>query len=348
MAGLESKPAFKARALEIGMETQFFDDLAAAHVDTFGKMAFVCAANPTSGDDKPLKAATNSLINRNPDEAEILILRRLWFESHTIALADMKARVERTGAEAPRQMPLPERMERLNRQKAALQGIIIDAALEPSHGLVDKFQSMIEEGCMIYMPPDTCPSREAELAKEKSDHAINFDSQGNLKLTRKAVELSCDTGGELKLKAAFTRRSLAIDQTGVASYSVLEKWHLILFSALQRTPPAGHRFVSVQQLLAADKEYWTRVCQESRNRLQIVVGAQPPLDQYLERFALSPDVIFCLNPLPLQQRSSPYDSGEGKQKGQKGEQEGKGDKGKGKGKSVGQPSSKLSVQATQW
>ena len=53
-------------------------------------------------------------------------LRMLWFESHAIAISDMKARVERTSSDTPRQMPLAERMSRLKRQKEELKGLQID------------------------------------------------------------------------------------------------------------------------------------------------------------------------------------------------------------------------------
>ena len=55
MAGLESWPAFQARALEIQMTSEFLDALKLVGIDSFGKLAFICAANPASGDDTPLR-----------------------------------------------------------------------------------------------------------------------------------------------------------------------------------------------------------------------------------------------------------------------------------------------------
>ena len=76
---------------------------------------------------------------------------------------------------------------------------------------------MLEENCLHYLPPDKCVSREQEASKEKPEPAVSFDSSGNIKIGRKAQELSCDVGGELKLRKALTRRSLAINQAGLAS-----------------------------------------------------------------------------------------------------------------------------------
>ena len=123
-------------------------ELKNAGISSFGKTAFICAANPTSGDDTALFDAVEALIGRKPDATEMMPLRRLWYESHAIAISDMKSRLERTAGDAPRQMPSAERMQRLKRQKEALTGLLIDQTLEPAHAVVDKVQSMLEDKCL--------------------------------------------------------------------------------------------------------------------------------------------------------------------------------------------------------
>ena len=298
MAGLESWPAFEARALEIQMTSGFLNALKVVGIDSFGKLAFICAANFASGDDTPLRNAVEALLGAAVDESQMIPLRRLWFESHAIAISDMKARLERTSTDTPRQMPLAERMNRLKRQKEELKGLQIDAALEPSHSLVDKAQAMVEENCIHYLSPEKCVSRELEASKDRQERAISFDANGNIKVTRKALDLKCDTSGELKLRQALTRRSLALNQTGLASFNVLEELNNHLFSTILREPPAGYHFVTIQQMLAADKFYWTRVSQETRGLLQIVAGADPPLDQRLKDFMFAPEVASLMTFLP--------------------------------------------------
>lgn len=299
MAGMESWAAFSARALEIDIGTGLLDELKNAGISSFGKMAFICAANPNSGDDTPLVEAVEALIGRRPDANDMLPLRRLWYESHAIAISDMKSRLERTAGDAPRQMPLAERMQRLKRQKETLTGLQIDQTLEPAHAVVDKVQSMLEENCLHYLPPDKCVSREQEASKEKPEPAVSFDSSGNIKIGRKAQELSCDVGGELKLRRALTRRSLAINQAGLASFDKLEEWNNHLFNTLMRDPPHGYKYVATQQILTADKEYWTRIAQETRGALQITAGADPPLNEPLTRFMHAPEISCLMTPLPV-------------------------------------------------
>ena len=95
MAGLESKPSFRERAIEIGGTEAFIDSLVDCGIDCFGKLAFICSANPHSGDDTPLREAITGLLPAQPSVTEMMVLRRLWFEANAYALADLKAKTDR-------------------------------------------------------------------------------------------------------------------------------------------------------------------------------------------------------------------------------------------------------------
>jgi hypothetical protein len=45
----------------------------------------------------------------DPPEERMPIVRRLFFESYTLAAADLRARVDRRDEDAPRKLALPER-----------------------------------------------------------------------------------------------------------------------------------------------------------------------------------------------------------------------------------------------
>ena len=169
-------------------------------------------------------------------------------------------------------------MLRLKRQRDELKGVIIDSQTEPAHGLIDKIQSMVEDNSLSFIAPEKCMSREQEILKDKTDPVLAFNSDGNLKLSRRNVDLHCDVSGETKLRNALTRRALAFDQVGILSFTTMELWHNMMFRALQKTPPAGYKFVSIQQVLSADKELFTIVAQNSRGELKIVAGSAAPLD----------------------------------------------------------------------
>eukprot|EP00435_Cladocopium_sp_Y103_P029846 s357_g7.t1 len=157
---------------------------------------------------------------------------------------------------------------------------------------------MIEDGVVVYIPPEKCLSRHDEIQNQKTEQQVSFDSQGNLKITKRAADLSCDTSGELRLRQALTRKALACDQAGLCTFKKLEEWHNQMMNATTRVPPSGHKYVSMQQVLNADRELWSLMSQESRGSLKVAAGGDPPLDKHIEKFKDSPQILCFMAPLP--------------------------------------------------
>ncbi|CAE7710283.1 F25B4.6 [Symbiodinium sp. CCMP2592] len=330
---LESEAEFLARAREIGMDDGFVKSLQAAGIKTFGKLAYICAVSPQSGDDTPLIQAVQKLLSRDLTPGELPDLRRLWFEANTFALSDLKSRVERSSLDPPRELPLAERLTRLQNQKARLSGIVFTERVEPAHSLIDKIQSMVDSGTLTYLPPHKCPSRALEISSDKPSQQVTLDAQGGLKISKKHSDLECDVRGELRLREAFTRRALAFDQIGLMSFAAQEAWHTYLFDSVTRDPPPGHKFTSIAQALNADRELWQILAQESRGSIKVIGGVKPPLDVFIERLQTHTRVNVCLANLPQATGGGKGDKGDrgGKADG-KGDREGKGRGGRGKGR----------------
>ena len=106
--------------------------------------------------------------------------------------------------------------------------------------------------------------------------------QGNVKVTKAENQLNCDVTGELRLRQCLTRKALAFDQIKLCSFDVMETWHNAVVQALMRKPPAGHKYVTIQQIMAADRELWSLLSQSTRGKLKVMVGQPPPLDVELE------------------------------------------------------------------
>ena len=300
------------------------------------------SCKPNSGDDKPLFDAVKDLIGKDVPAKETMTLRRLWFEAHSHALVDLEARASRTGDASPRELPLAERMTRLKRQRADLKGIDLDVRAEPGHCLVDRVQAMLDSAQIVYLPPEKCVSRQDEINGDKSEQKLTFSADGSIKVTKQATQLRCETSGELKLRQCYLRRALAFDQVGLAGFTVQESWHNRMFQALLDPPPAGYRYTTIQQIIAADQKYWQVVSQESRGALVIGVGTAPPLDVHLKAAATNPFVLACLTPLP-KPVENPGRSPKGKGKEGK---EGKGSKGAGRGKGKGKDASNTPQNAS--
>ena len=186
MVSLESKPAWEARAKAIGVPEGFIAEPQQAGLDTFGQWAFCCAGDPSNTDDTPVKEAVKQMIGRDVTPQEMVLCRRLYFESRTYAISDMNARIDRRADDRPRAMPLAERMARIEKQKAALVGVTWTAELEPAHKLVDKIVSMQEDGSLVFIPPQKCISRIQEIQQEKHEVALTFDSTGAIKMGKRA------------------------------------------------------------------------------------------------------------------------------------------------------------------
>ncbi|CAE7272894.1 unnamed protein product, partial [Symbiodinium sp. CCMP2592] len=332
MAGLESVPAFTDRAKQIGISEDLLKKLLAKSLDTFGKLAFVCSSKPSSGDDAPLFEALKTLIGSEVPVEQHMVIRRLWYESHAHALVDLESRASRTSDTSPRELPLAERLTRLKRQRGELKGLEMDIHTEPGHGLVDRVQAMLDSAQVLHIAPEKCISRHDEILGEKTEQKISLGADGNIKVTKQASSLRCETTGELKLRRCFLRRALAFDQVGLASFTALESWHNRMFQALLDVPPAGYRYTTVQQLLAADQKLWQVVAQESRGDIVVGVGAPAPLDKHIAAAATNQFVVSCLThlPKPLEAPAPTWlPNKPGKGLGKKGD---KGNKGGGKGK----------------
>ena len=288
---MESKATFKVRALEAALVTE----LITKGVDRFSRLAYVCPANPTSGDDTKLKRALEDLVGHELQPVAAIGMRQLWFESYTLAMTELEDRVK-TPTDIPKSIPLAELMARIERQRAKLVGLIYDQHTEPAHCLTDKAHSMLEDGVISYIPPGKCPCRHDEIQGNKSEQSVAFDTQGNLKIQKKATELACDVTGEIRLRQAFTRKSLAMDQAGLCSFDCLEMWHNQLFQASMKQPPAGHKYVTIQQGLNADKEMWSVLSRDTRGALRVAAGADPPLDEHVKKRRSSPQILCFMTP----------------------------------------------------
>ena len=71
-----------------------------------------------------------------------------------------------------------------------------------------------------------------------------------------------------------------------------------MMNATMRVPPSGHKYVTMQQVLSADRELWSMMSQESRGNLKVSAGAEPPLDKLIVKLRESPQVLCFMTPLP--------------------------------------------------
>lgn len=304
MAGsvLDSKAVFLARCRSAGIPDDDIKALAVVNVDTMAKMGFVCSCQPGVGDDAPFVSFLVRALGRADDTAftdgELASFRRLWWECNTVAISDVRARVERTEDSQPRKLPVPERAERLRTQQARLVGVVISGVLEPSHSLLDFCNQMRDDEVLRYVNPNRCSTRAAELLGVKKENFMAPNSQGALMAVSVETPTMADLNGEYRVRLALQRRSLALDQVNLISYSFGESYHNFLFALMSKVVPPTHRRIGLDQILLADEQIWAAMTEHCREGISMRSDSTKPMEVAMTLARSDPIILSYLQPLP--------------------------------------------------
>ena len=297
---VDSEASFVSRAAAIGIDEELVQKLLAAGINSSAKLAFSCNYNPQATDEQPLiDMVTNANGGTAVTLGQMACVRRLFFEAHTMVLADLKSQVEKTDDQGPRKVPAPERAARYEAQQKRLPGLDLSGELEPAHALIDAVMQQAEDQQLKYLPPHKCPKRESELQAVKSDTPVMIDtSAGKFLVGKQVKEVPCDTTTELKTLWAFQRRGLAYDQADLIRWATHDSWLKELFSHLTRPAPPGFNAPTLNQLIRADRELFTKMAELTRTGITARPDGTLPLDKAMKDLMFSAVVQFHLLPLP--------------------------------------------------
>ena len=135
---LDSEAAFQSRALEVGISSADVQALKTGGINSYSRYAFCCAYQPGSGNEDVLFDYLESILGAKPAGADASNYRRLFFESHALALKDLESRLNRSDASELKILPLAEKVQRLEALKRKFPGIMLSTSMEPSHELIDR------------------------------------------------------------------------------------------------------------------------------------------------------------------------------------------------------------------
>lgn len=308
MSIIDSVPTFASRCLGLKVTALQVAALAAAGYDTYGSFSFFVPFQNGSPDDTMLNANLAAALGAEVSAVDMGKFRRLLFEAHALMMADTRGKIERTEDSAPRKLPAPERAHRLAIQATRLApALIISDWNEPSHSLLDAVQQQMDESQLKYMPVESCTCRLQEISGIKKVPTTMTDKNGFIRVGEVPEELTLICGGDLfKVRQALLRRALAYDQSGIIRFEIMELWHNHLLEALQRDPPPGHRRVTLEQMLLADREIFIRMIESCRSGLlpDVVTGVGPA-DSAMSRLQLDARITVFLLPLPGSAASAP-------------------------------------------
>ncbi|CAE7552346.1 unnamed protein product [Symbiodinium necroappetens] len=243
---------------KFGLAPELLRKMIEAGFDTFGRVAFAAGANPMTLTDSAVDEWIATFEDPLPSLFQISVIRRIAYESQNVSIADLKARVEPSTEVQVRKLPVAERLVRQEEQAKRLTGLQLTPHNMPGHACVDEVVSMIENNTLKYLPMNRWISRSQELALRKNDPAVSLDNEGNIKISGKTPDLTCDTSGLYALRQAFQRCALAFDLGHLATFGCMEAWTNDIFERTQRTPPKGYAAVSIGQLISADREMFVQ------------------------------------------------------------------------------------------
>ena len=281
---LDSKAAFQLRAAEIGIVQDDINRMEGGGIASFSQFAFCCSYQPGGSSEDALFDHLESVLGNKPTGAAAANFRRLFFECHAMALNDLQSRLERSDTSEVKILPLAEKVQRLQLLKQKFSGVMLSTTLEPSHHLIDKVVHQYEENCVKLIELSACTSREQEIRSDKTTPQITFDHAGNIKVTKQSQVTECSIQGDIRLTAAFTRRSLAYELANVASFEVMEGWSQLLFDRVCQDPPSGYKHISIEQILVADRKLWVKVSEETRSLVTSTTNGRKNVDLAIEKF----------------------------------------------------------------
>ena len=347
MSILDSAAQLRSRAHELGLSQTAIDSLKTAGISTLGHLAFAAGANPTETTPDGIQNFVDSL---GVTDEEKFILKRLIFEAQTLFIASLKAQVQSSGdgsKDPAKKLPPIERQSRIEAQRERLQGILIHGETEPSYELIDLCFAMIEEKVIKYIPPHRCTKRDTEIQDHSAkDKDILMLEKGQLVSKRNTLP-STSTSDALKLHNCLMRRALAFDISGLISFNKLHFYHQHLLSQLNMKPIPGFSQPLLNQVINADKSFWSKLSEIAEGDIVPHPDGSKPLDKLIDVAMHAPEVTFQLLPRPSAEADSgkgdkryqPYPVPKGgKGKGKKGDKGEKGQKGKHKGDKSGKRS----------
>ena len=138
----------------------------------------------------------------------------------------------------------------------------------------------------------------------KKEPALEFTSDGSIRLSKKHPEASADTTGELRVRLCMQRRALAFQIANIAAFVTLDGFIAKLLSLLTKKPISGYRTVSLAQIIAADQALWQKVSQETRGKI-LTSGDPKPVDKAVLDFMDAAEVTYHLLPVRDHAKADP-------------------------------------------
>ena len=316
---LNSTAAFKTRALSHGLAQGIVDSLISKGITSLNQVAYALTPPGTAPSEQALRLFINAEKPEDVTAGQLASIRRLVFEAQTLSVSQLKQQVEGVDSKV-KELPADERRFRLEEQRRRLVGMELKGPLECSFGSYNLVVQMASEDVLQYLSPSKFTTRAQEVLSQKPQKDIILDASQSVKIRDSFTHnMQCEVADSLALSQALTRRSLALDLVGIASFHKAESWNRELLRHLQQSPPPGHRQVDQVQIMRADRAAWLHIA-ESISSLKKLPDGTLPLDSAFASLPMVPHVTFYLLPTlgtnkgPGKRAEAPASDGDSKPK----------------------------------
>ena len=301
MGTVDSEALFDSRMTVFKLSAQEQADVRAHGWTTHAGFAFSSSYTPNQIDDAPFVNAVLIPVLGAENHPSAHKLRRLLFESFTMAVQDLRVSMDRTSDSTPRRIPQPERAARFAKLQAKLVGLKLEDLLEPSHRLTDLAMQIHEDDAVRYVQWSECTSRNQEVQGEKKDKEVETktwrpDSSGIVRESQAQSFQQADVASDYKFRQALARRGLAFVIANIMDYDVHEQLADHLTSAFVREPLQGYSKVSILQIEQADRHCFGRMANLTRMGIRQKPDGTYPLHDALSKTMASTEFNMLLMP----------------------------------------------------
>ena len=259
-------PFFKGR-LEFLNLFEFKTKFDAKEWTTGASFAFGVNYVPGRSDETVMEEKVYKYVLGRLDHPREHALRRLFYESHALAQADLDRLAANPDQEgkAPRKIPIEERGQRWDDLVLELSSLTLRGELEPSFQLVDKYVEQYELNELKYIRWEEYTKRSQE---QKGVKKISLWGEQDGHLVRQHVDEQLVNHAEdrLDLYRALQRRGLALQLGHIISFIAHEKLINFYFEEMSREPvdPKRYEKLTINQVHNADREVWTIMGEATR------------------------------------------------------------------------------------
>ena len=300
---VDSTATFKRRALQVGLLNEDLDTMSRLGWTTYGTLALASEGQPGQVADDKFKTSVIDKVLAPEHAARAAPLKRLYLESYSACLVDIKRTVENTGEEAVPRVPEVEKMARLDAFRKKYPGARVSGIHEPASSLIDEFVQMVRTGHVRYLEWAKLISRDDEIAAKKKaglKHAVKWTAEhGSIVATSDQPD-SPDTSltSDYLVRCALHRRAVAVHVAGLLDFQTHELASEMFFERRFEPCPAGYRPVTFEQIQQADEKLWKHLANQTRGGTTDTGASIFPADAFFEASLRHPEVDLHLRPLP--------------------------------------------------